>query len=180
MELDNTTATPAELLEQVNKAITTVLVGGQSYRIGSRQLTRADLAMLKTSGRPGGTTGGRRKRSPAGAHLRGHFSRGGKTVGFIDNVIAAVSPKKHTSGRRGAKGWRLCADMTRPGSAGSIPGGGHTTRARRSQTDTAGTWYARARDLERNSDILQAVVLAYKRNVVGKGFTSGQGPGTTT
>lgn len=44
MELDNTTATPAELLEQVNKAITTVLVGGQSYRIGSRQLTRADLA----------------------------------------------------------------------------------------------------------------------------------------
>lgn len=28
MELDNTTATPAELLEQVNKAITTVLVGG--------------------------------------------------------------------------------------------------------------------------------------------------------
>ena len=26
MELDNTTATPAELLEQVNKAITTVLV----------------------------------------------------------------------------------------------------------------------------------------------------------
>ena len=42
MELDNTTAAPAELLEQVNKAITTVLVGGQSYRIGSRQLTRAD------------------------------------------------------------------------------------------------------------------------------------------
>ena len=47
MELDNTTAAPAELLEQVNKAITTVLVGGQSYRIGSRQLTRADLAQLK-------------------------------------------------------------------------------------------------------------------------------------
>ena len=68
MELDNTTATPAELLEQVNKAITTVLVGGQSYRIGSRQLTRAD-----PSGRPGGTAGGRRKRSPAGAHLRGIF-----------------------------------------------------------------------------------------------------------
>ena len=47
MELDNTTATPAELLEQVNKAITTVLVGGQSYKIGSRSLTRADLSMLK-------------------------------------------------------------------------------------------------------------------------------------
>lgn len=39
--------TPAELLEQVNKAITTVLVGGQSYKIGSRSLTRADLALLR-------------------------------------------------------------------------------------------------------------------------------------
>ena len=40
--------TPAELLEQVNKAIATVLVGGQSYKIGSRSLTRADLALLRT------------------------------------------------------------------------------------------------------------------------------------
>ena len=48
MELENTTAAPAELLDQVNKAITTVLVGGQSYKIGSRSLTRADLSMLKT------------------------------------------------------------------------------------------------------------------------------------
>lgn len=42
------TYTPEELLGQVNAAITTVLAGGQSYRIGSRSLTRADLAMLKT------------------------------------------------------------------------------------------------------------------------------------
>lgn len=38
----------AEMLEQVNTAITTVLAGGQSYKIGSRSLTRADLAMLKS------------------------------------------------------------------------------------------------------------------------------------
>ena len=38
---------PADLLAQVNNAITAVLAGGQSYKIGSRQLTRADLAMLK-------------------------------------------------------------------------------------------------------------------------------------
>jgi hypothetical protein len=38
---------PAELLVQVNTAITAVLAGGQSYKIGSRSLTRADLAMLK-------------------------------------------------------------------------------------------------------------------------------------
>lgn len=36
-----------EMLEQVDSAITNILVGGQSYRIGSRQLTRADLATLQ-------------------------------------------------------------------------------------------------------------------------------------
>lgn len=39
--------TPTELLEQVDRAISTVLAGGQSYKIGSRSLTRADLSMLK-------------------------------------------------------------------------------------------------------------------------------------
>jgi hypothetical protein len=38
---------PDELLTQVNAAIATVLAGGQSYKIGSRSLTRADLSMLK-------------------------------------------------------------------------------------------------------------------------------------
>lgn len=36
------------MLAQVNEAIMTVLVGGQSYRLGSRSLTRADLAMLRS------------------------------------------------------------------------------------------------------------------------------------
>lgn len=40
--------TPKEMLAEVNKAITTVLIGGQSYKIGSRQLTRADLGLLKS------------------------------------------------------------------------------------------------------------------------------------
>lgn len=39
---------PKDLLDQVNQAITTVLVGGQSYKIGSRSLTRADLALLRS------------------------------------------------------------------------------------------------------------------------------------
>ena len=39
--MENTQMKPAELLEQVNKAIAAVLVGG------SRSLTRADLSMLK-------------------------------------------------------------------------------------------------------------------------------------
>lgn len=46
--MDETRMSPAEMLAQVNSAITTVLCGGQSYKIGSRSLTRADLAMLKS------------------------------------------------------------------------------------------------------------------------------------
>lgn len=38
--------TPAEMLQEVDKAIYAVLVGGQSYKIGSRRLNRADLNLL--------------------------------------------------------------------------------------------------------------------------------------
>ncbi len=38
--------TTAEMLEQVNAAIAAVCVGGQSYQLGSRSLTRADLKQL--------------------------------------------------------------------------------------------------------------------------------------
>lgn len=37
-----------EMLEAVNKAIFAVAVGGQSYKIGTRSLTRADLNQLYT------------------------------------------------------------------------------------------------------------------------------------
>lgn len=39
--------TKEEQLAEVNKAIYSVLAGGQSYSIGSRSLTRADLGLLK-------------------------------------------------------------------------------------------------------------------------------------
>lgn len=39
--------TPKEQLKNVNDAIYSILVGGQSYKIGSRSLTRADLAQLR-------------------------------------------------------------------------------------------------------------------------------------
>ena len=41
------TNNPAEMLEQINAAITAVLSGGQSYKIDSRSLTRADLSTLQ-------------------------------------------------------------------------------------------------------------------------------------
>lgn len=39
---------PAALLTEVNKAIAAVMVGGQSYKIGSRSLTRANLTELRS------------------------------------------------------------------------------------------------------------------------------------
>ena len=41
------TNNPAEMLEQINTAITAVLSGGQSYKIGSRSLTRANITELR-------------------------------------------------------------------------------------------------------------------------------------
>lgn len=38
--------TPEEQLSVVNEAIYAVLKGGQSYKLGSRHLTRADLGLL--------------------------------------------------------------------------------------------------------------------------------------
>lgn len=38
--------TAANMLNEVDTAIQKILVGGQSYKIGSRSLTRADLQML--------------------------------------------------------------------------------------------------------------------------------------
>lgn len=38
--------TTQEMFDQVNAAIMAIAVGGQSYKIGSRSLTRADLKQL--------------------------------------------------------------------------------------------------------------------------------------
>ncbi|MEZ3453513.1 MAG: peptidylprolyl isomerase [Oscillospiraceae bacterium] len=45
--MDNTEYTPKQMLAEVNKAIQTVLLGGQSYKLGSRSVTRADLSLLR-------------------------------------------------------------------------------------------------------------------------------------
>ena len=39
--------TIAELLLEVDTAIHAILLGGQSYKLGTRSLTRADLALLR-------------------------------------------------------------------------------------------------------------------------------------
>ncbi len=42
------TISKQEMLDGLNKAIYAITVGGQSYKIGSRSLTRADLKQLYT------------------------------------------------------------------------------------------------------------------------------------
>lgn len=45
--MSDTPMTAQEMLAEVETAITKVLVSGQSYKMGSRSLTRADLALLR-------------------------------------------------------------------------------------------------------------------------------------
>ena len=44
---DLETFSDRELLSHVDAAIQNILVGGQSYKLGSRSLTRADLGLLR-------------------------------------------------------------------------------------------------------------------------------------
>ena len=45
--MDEVELSTEEMLKEVKKAIYAVMVGGQSYKIGSRELTRANLTELK-------------------------------------------------------------------------------------------------------------------------------------
>ena len=45
--MDEKQFTPQQRLLEVQTAIRAVILGGQSYKFGSRSLTRADLAMLR-------------------------------------------------------------------------------------------------------------------------------------
>lgn len=47
MSNENSNYTPQQMLNEVNQAIQSILLGGQSYKIGSRSLTRADLNLLR-------------------------------------------------------------------------------------------------------------------------------------
>jgi hypothetical protein len=45
--MDTESMTKQQLYEEVDKAIHAILVGGQSYKIGSRSLTRANITELR-------------------------------------------------------------------------------------------------------------------------------------
>lgn len=92
-------------------------------------------------------------------------------MGFLDSIIAAISPQAAFK----RESYRQAYDSLRNYDAGSHDRPSQNWRAgiqsaeltdRYSRDDVR----ARARDLERNSDIMNSVVGAYKRNVVGGGY----------
>ena len=93
-------------------------------------------------------------------------------MSWLNNTIAAVSPRWAYERTM----WRQAYEEVRSYDAASssrINAGWRVVNESAELTDrySRDVVRARARDLERNSDIAQSVVHAYKRNVVGRGYT---------
>lgn len=92
-------------------------------------------------------------------------------MNWLDSAIAFISPE--WGARRAA--WRNSYNEMRNYDAGNgsrLNSGWRVTNESAEMTDRSSREYvrARARDLERNSDIMNSVLGAYKRNVIGSGF----------
>lgn len=94
-------------------------------------------------------------------------------MNLLDRFLAALSPRAACERLE----WRAAYDELRRGYDAGKPGRGNTHWRALNQSAEQEDRYdrdrirARARDLERNSDILNADLLAFRRNVVGRGFT---------
>lgn len=93
-------------------------------------------------------------------------------MGFLDNVITTISPRRAYEREL----WKQGLDAIRGYDAagyGRINAGWrvHNESAEITDRQSRDVVRARARDLERNSDIAQSILHAYKRSVVGKGYT---------
>ena len=92
-------------------------------------------------------------------------------MGFLDSIIAALSPQ--AAYKREA--FRQAYDWLRNYDAGNFDRPNQNWRVSNQSADVTDRYSrddvkARARDLERNSDIMNSVSGAFKRNVVGGGF----------
>lgn len=92
-------------------------------------------------------------------------------MGFLDNIIAVFSPE--AAYKREA--FRQAYDWLRNYDAGNYDRPNQNWRVANQSADVTDRYSrdnvkARARDLERNSDIMNSVSGAFKRNVVGGGF----------
>ncbi len=93
---------------------------------------------------------------------------------WLDNAIGWISPE--TAYRRQA--FRNALDLERSYDAGTYTKQNQNWRVFNESAEMEDSWNrdvvrARARDLERNSDVMNSVIGAYKRNVFGKGYSLG-------
>ena len=93
-------------------------------------------------------------------------------MGAFDKIVAAVSPRRACE----REAWRQQLEILRGYDAagyGRLNAGWRVHNESAEVTDrfSRDVVRARARDLQRNSDIAQSILHAYKRNVVGKGYT---------
>lgn len=93
-------------------------------------------------------------------------------MNWLDNIIGFISPAAGV--RREA--WRQSLEEMRhydAGDYGRLNSNWLVQNASAEQTDrySRDTIRARARDLERNSDIINSVIGAFRRNIVGHGYT---------
>ena len=91
---------------------------------------------------------------------------------WLEKFISWLSPQKAYQ----REAWRRSLEELRYYDAGSGGRLNAVWRASITAAETADRYNrdvirARARDLERNSDITQSIIRAYRRNVVGKGYT---------
>ena len=92
-------------------------------------------------------------------------------MSWLDNVVAWISPE--AGAKRAA--WRATYNELRNYDAGNnsrLNAGWRAANYSAEMTDRTSrdTIRARARDLERNSDIANSLISAYKRNVIGAGY----------
>lgn len=95
-------------------------------------------------------------------------------MGFLDSVIARISPER--AAKREA--WRQSLEEIRSYSydAGNYERANNNWHALNQSAEYTDRYSrsnvrARARDLERNSDMMNSLIGAYKRNVIGGGYT---------
>jgi len=93
-------------------------------------------------------------------------------LNWLDNVIGFISPEQGAKREAWRKNWEEIKNYD-AGNYDRINSNWRATNQSAEFTDrySRDNIRARARDLERNSDMMNSVIGAYKRNVVGGGYT---------
>lgn len=94
-------------------------------------------------------------------------------MNFIDNIVAAFSPERAFKREAYRQAYESLRSSYDAGSYDRINQNWRVSNASAEMTDrfSRDEVRARARDLERNSDIMNSVVGAFKRNVIGGGYS---------